>query len=280
MTPERDPPRLSDESSEVGRFLRKAAGQAREDLPTPEALDRIFSQLPSGGSHSGGASQEPGHHKPTKEHSTPLSTHSGVGGSVGIGGLAGLLVCGILWWTTPAWLDAPKPAQVAPATMASGTLSAAPTTSNEPMGLADHNKPTQPDKQPRPQASDSPKPAPTSEPTSPAPLETSTASATEVPTQEPAETEAALLDRAQRQIQSNGNGALALCEEHRSKFPKGVLGQEREVIAISALVALGRLPEARARAKMMIAGNPNSAYVRRLSVIVPGLESADNSNAR
>lgn len=89
------------------------------------------------------------------------------------------------------------------------------------------------------------------------------------------ETEGALLARAQAQIGSNPAGALALAEQHRSRFPRGTLGQEREVIAVSALMAMGRTAEARARAESLIAANPGSAFRRRLSVIVPGL-SADS----
>lgn len=85
------------------------------------------------------------------------------------------------------------------------------------------------------------------------------------------ESEGALLARAQAQIGSNPGGALSLTELHRSRFPKGSLGQEREVIAITALVAMGRTAEARSRAEAMIAANPGSAHRRRLSVIVPGL---------
>ncbi len=85
------------------------------------------------------------------------------------------------------------------------------------------------------------------------------------------ETEGALLARAQAQIGSNPGGALALTELHRTRFPRGTLGQEREVLAITALVGMGRTAEARSRAEALIAAHPGSAHRRRLSVIVPGL---------
>ncbi|MBK8257203.1 MAG: hypothetical protein IPK82_31585 [Polyangiaceae bacterium] len=274
MTPERDPPRLSQEHSEMGRFLREAAGQAREDLPNPEALKRIFSQLPSGGSASGGTGGEA--HKTTHGHSPTVAAHSGVGGSAAVGGLAGLVVCGVLWLSTPAWLDEPKPVQTSPSAVASALSSPTLSVSPERTELSGQDKLAPVDKAHGQVANGASKPVSTGEIPIAAPSETSTSSA-DAPAQEPGESEASLLARAQGQIQLNGNAALALCEEHRVKFPKGVLGQEREVIAISALVALGRVPEARARAKVMITANPNSAYVRRLSVIVPELESADSA---
>jgi hypothetical protein len=65
--------------------------------------------------------------------------------------------------------------------------------------------------------------------------------------------------------------ALALATEHEQRFPRGALGQEREVIAVGALVALGRAPEARARAARFVERFPGSAYRQRIEALVPGL---------
>jgi hypothetical protein len=43
--------------------------------------------------------------------------------------------------------------------------------------------------------------------------------------------------------------ALAPLDQHRSRFPRGALAEEREGLAVKALVRLGRGAEARARAE-------------------------------
>lgn len=55
-------------------------------------------------------------------------------------------------------------------------------------------------------------------------------------------------------------GALASLEDHASRFPKPQLGEEREALAIQALVALGRYDDARARARRFHEGSPNSLF--------------------
>ena len=62
-----------------------------------------------------------------------------------------------------------------------------------------------------------------------------------------------------------------------ARYPGGALVQEREVIAISALAAMGRSGEARARAQRFLAAFPRSAHRRRLEVLV-GLPAGDDSS--
>jgi hypothetical protein len=64
----------------------------------------------------------------------------------------------------------------------------------------------------------------------------------------PALAEASLLDRAQAALGSDPAAALTLTREHQRRFPRGVLAEEREVIAIEALQRLGRREAASARA--------------------------------
>ncbi|WP_437710239.1 hypothetical protein WMF45_36245 [Sorangium sp. So ce448] len=68
--------------------------------------------------------------------------------------------------------------------------------------------------------------------------------------------------------------ALALADAHLARFPGGALAQEREVIAVGALKALGRGGEALARANRFVAAHPSSAYRRRLEILVPELRGA------
>lgn len=76
--------------------------------------------------------------------------------------------------------------------------------------------------------------------------------------------ESTLLRQAQAQLKSNPARALALTQEHRRRFPKGVLAQEREVIAIDALARLGQGSEAQKRARDFDERYPGSAHQRRV----------------
>jgi hypothetical protein len=78
------------------------------------------------------------------------------------------------------------------------------------------------------------------------------------------ETEVHLLQRAQSVLGADPGAALALTVEHARRFPGGALGQERELIAVTALLALGRRPEAQARAASLLERFPASAYRGRL----------------
>lgn len=77
-----------------------------------------------------------------------------------------------------------------------------------------------------------------------------------------------LLDRAQRALSTSPADALALADEHARRFAEGTLAPEREVIAIGALVALGRRDEARRRADRFRTAHPGSAYLRRIDVLL------------
>ena len=58
--------------------------------------------------------------------------------------------------------------------------------------------------------------------------------------------------------------ALALTEEHARRFPRGMLGQEREAIAVEALFQLGREGQARERARSFFATYPSSPHRSRV----------------
>lgn len=74
--------------------------------------------------------------------------------------------------------------------------------------------------------------------------------------------EAALLERARRALDANPSEALALTRRHQARFPKGVLKQEREVIAIEALRRLGRSADAKDRAHGFEKQYPDSPHRR------------------
>jgi hypothetical protein len=84
------------------------------------------------------------------------------------------------------------------------------------------------------------------------------------------ETEVSLLSRAQEALGRDPARALDLVHDHEQRFGTGLLVQEREVIAIEALVQLGRKQEAEARAAAFRARFPRSAHGRRLDVLLHG----------
>ena len=84
---------------------------------------------------------------------------------------------------------------------------------------------------------------------------------------DPLADERSLLDLARGAVErEDGAAALAATAEHARKYPGGVLGQEREAIAVRALVLLGRTEEARARVDRFRERFPDS-------MLLPALES-------
>lgn len=71
-------------------------------------------------------------------------------------------------------------------------------------------------------------------------------------------------------VHGNYRDALRDAERHAVAHPRGVLVQEREVIAIEALAGLGRREEARTRAERFRAAYPTSPHVRRIDAILAG----------
>jgi hypothetical protein len=73
-----------------------------------------------------------------------------------------------------------------------------------------------------------------------------------------------LLRSARQAIAAHPDLALALTDEHVHYFPKGMLAQEREAIAVEALVELGRASQAHIRARTFLATHPESPYRHRI----------------
>jgi hypothetical protein len=66
-------------------------------------------------------------------------------------------------------------------------------------------------------------------------------------------------------LKSDPARALSRASEAAAHYPHGVLVQEREVIAITALRRLGRSAEADRRAEAFAKAFPGSAFQRKLS---------------
>jgi len=72
--------------------------------------------------------------------------------------------------------------------------------------------------------------------------------------------EIALLARAHEALPGRPTDSLALCREHEQRFVSGHFAQEREAVAIEALVYLNRKPEAERRFASFLARYPTSSH--------------------
>jgi hypothetical protein len=88
------------------------------------------------------------------------------------------------------------------------------------------------------------------------------------------ESELALLRRALGALQSQPSHSLELAAQHQRDYAQGIFGQEREVIAIDALLALQRTGAAEARARAFLVHYPRSAHAPRIRALL-GHENAE-----
>jgi hypothetical protein len=77
-----------------------------------------------------------------------------------------------------------------------------------------------------------------------------------------------LLTRARRMLPSRPQTTLALSGEHAQLYPRGALAEEREVLAIEALLKLGRASEARQRARAFMRQFSGSGQRARLNALL------------
>lgn len=83
-----------------------------------------------------------------------------------------------------------------------------------------------------------------------------------------ASNEAALLDQARSLLPTDPRRALALTQEHAKRFPRSVLAQEREVIAIQALSRMGQTDAAKKRGADFERQYPGSAHQNKIDQTV------------
>jgi hypothetical protein len=76
--------------------------------------------------------------------------------------------------------------------------------------------------------------------------------------------EAALLERARRELRAAPAVALSVATEHTQRFPRGQLSAERTLIQIDALHRLGRDAEARALARGLLGRGSSGLYAERV----------------
>jgi hypothetical protein len=95
-------------------------------------------------------------------------------------------------------------------------------------------------------------------------VRSTTTAAAEVPTQE----EIALIGRAHDALRSDPAAALALCKQHETKFTNGHFAQEREAVAIEALVYLNRKDDAQKRFAAFEHQYPSSSHRVHLETLL------------
>jgi hypothetical protein len=269
VSEDRDPPRLGAPGSGASPEARALLDVLRADRPDPAHLARLARRLPRGG----GA-------PPAAPPAASLIPSALLGAGLGLVVVGG------------AWLGGAMraPPAAAPVPVASAPATGAP--------LAETATPAQahPPREPRPGASPAARPgvspsaaavaSPAGAPPANAPSAESSAAAVAglAPVGDGdlsgpgAVTEVELVQRAQRALAGAPALALAAAEEHRRRFPGGALAQEREVIAVSALVGLGRRDEARARATRFVEGYPGSVHRRGVEALVPGIASGGSDH--
>jgi hypothetical protein len=87
--------------------------------------------------------------------------------------------------------------------------------------------------------------------------------------------ELALLKRAKSHARSAPQRALALLAEHERRFARGTLVEEREVIAVEALLAAGERAQAERRAAAFLERFPDSAHARRVRALLAQHSTSD-----
>jgi hypothetical protein len=85
------------------------------------------------------------------------------------------------------------------------------------------------------------------------------------------EAEIALLQSSRAALRKDPERALALAQQHAHDYPQGVFAQEREILAIEALLKRHRLESrlrAFARARAFITAYPSSSYAFRIQRLI------------
>jgi hypothetical protein len=111
--------------------------------------------------------------------------------------------------------------------------------------------------QPRPRAASKPRATPATDTTANAPA----------PSPVP-ERELVLLQRSQSALDRDPSAALSLAEQHARDYPHGVFAQEREILAIEALLKLKQRPAALTRAEQFLRHHPESPHSTRVRALL------------
>ncbi len=260
-----EPARLFDAKSATTDGVRRVLRSGQRGLPGPDELARLAARLPLGPLPPPGGSTPKGSlPRPFAPRLPPAAVPSVLPGAL-VGAVLALGVVGVMAWRdatstpaptlTPASTPTTSAAPIAPPRLVEPPATSAPAEARDPARV----RPSTSSSMPR---ADGPRDEAPSVVESGAPAIAASPSGPSVAIDD--ETEAHLLQRARSAVGADPGAALSLAAEHARRFPGGGLAQEREIIAITALVALGRTPEAQARATTLLQRFPGSAYRGRL----------------
>ncbi|WP_257457845.1 hypothetical protein [Archangium lipolyticum] len=274
---EREPVRLLEEGSEATPELRELLGAASLDEPSAEQLAGLAGKLgpllgPAGGAATAGAAT-----------GTAAPAASGGLASVGATGLklkvlvgvAGMALAGVSFQAgrdferehpraprverevsapapAPSATPAPEPVETPVAPSPETIAAPMPEPVEMPVAPSAKTSAVPAPRVSRPRAAGTPAPAAAGERAS-------------------ADEELTLLESAYQALQ-RGDAAEALAEadRHAERFPAGALAQEREVLAIDALVRMGRRAEAGTRAEAFRKRYPTSTHGVRIQNLLSG----------
>ena len=263
-----EPPRLL--ASRDGDFAELLPGlaRAREQGPSAEQLASLCTSVAARAASAASGDAAPGDeatrapqtHRPSKPSSGASGAPGVVGASTGTAKLIKLVAGGVLLSGT-LWVAWPRAAQHIPSALPARSAASTPAQLPEP---------------PAPGASAAQASSPaTPIAREPAPRRSAAGDARSAPRAALATAEVgdvaaelALLKLARADVRANPAHALALTAEHRARFAQGSLAEEREVIAIEALLELGRKAAAQERARAFFAAYPSSAHTRRVHALL------------
>ena len=257
-------PWLLDESADPG--LRQLLESAEVDAPSDRQLERLTSKVaflfdlpPGGGGEGGAGGGGGGPPAPT----APVGGAAAAAGGLGVKALvaAGVVAIGGVVGVVARRQPAPAPVIERPTPVAPVAVTPKVELPPEP----ELPKAEEPPTKPPPPVKQVVKVVPTVVPT---PVEPTKASPPPPPGN-PDEELAALDDAIAAARAGRSAQALAAVDAHLAKFPQSALSQEREVIAIEALVTLGRRDDARERLKSFRTKWPTSTHLVRLEALLP-----------
>jgi hypothetical protein len=256
-----DPPRLNDPGSTGQESLRRLIQAGRSEVPDNERLRSLAGRLGFG---VGGLPASAGAAKGAATLLGGAGAKMGAVALIALGG-AGALAAVHATRARQVVVAAPS-AQPAPAT-ASRLPPGPPIPIEEAAETRGDAVPVGPSVAPAPPAAprliarNSPAKATENEP----PVVSPTMAPSPV---SPVDTEFSLVEQAQRALAADPGRALDLTDRDARLYPSGALAQEREVIAIQALLGLGRADEARARGARFSQAFAGSAYAPRIAQLL------------
>ncbi len=271
--------------------MRELLDSSRIDEPTEQQLGELTQKLgllftlpPGGGGGGSGPAGDggatggagPGPAAPAAGGGGAAVATTSVATKVLVGALAVASVGGAVW--TGAAVLRPAPVREPAAAVVTLPPPAPPVAAPEPVSEAVAEAPPPPPPAPtrraeppraRPREPSEPVAEPAAPAPAPAPAEPARASPPPAPAAPSSDDELTLLEEAHNAAQAGRpQEVLAAVEQHTARFPQGAMAQEREVLAIEALVSLERRAEARARVERFRARWPTSSHLLHLETLV------------